>query len=399
MPKGVPRDWPPGPDLLALIADVGSVNKAAARLGIADKTLRSHLVREGLLDDAKRAVARAPTTVGDDDVSREELLEHELRELKRATGRARKDEVRAERVVRAVEEALRGVAPPRRAKPASTPHTPSGAHHRQMVLLSDWHGGEVVDPDVVNGMNEYNWQIMEERVDEVVGALLSHKRNSPTLTGLDVIFAGDMCSGANHEELAVTNEFPLAEQAVKMGALMGQTVERLVPHYANLRVVSVEGNHPRLSRKPASKNPHDNMDWVAAVFARQYLAPHKTVTFTIGRGSVRHTIAGRTYYCFHGDGIRSTMPGVPWGGVLRRVNTIQATQSHRIDGFILGHYHQANVVQGGRILMNGSLKGADEWTLKNFGGGERPAQLLATFDEKRSRMTDVRMITPTAGIP
>lgn len=275
---------------------------------------------------------------------------------------------------------------------------PKGAHHRQLVFLSDFHGGEVVDPEIVNGYS-YDWQTMEARCDELIDALLSHKKNSPDLTGLDVVFGGDMCSGSNHDELAITNEYPLAEQSVRMGALMGQIVERLAPRYPDVKCISVEGNHPRLSKKPAAKNPHDNGDWIAAVFAKQYLAPIDNVTFTVGRAHARHTIAGRTLYIWHGDGVRSSMPGIPEGGIARRVNTIQSTLPYRVDHWLHAHFHTAYVKQGGRLIGNGSLKGPDEWVQKAFGGGEPPTQLLLTFDEKASRLTDVRYITPTAGVP
>lgn len=84
---------------------------------------------------------------------------------------------------------------------------------------------------------------------------------------------------------------------------------------------------------------------------------------------------------------------------MRRVNEIQRMHTVRIDHYVLAHFHDPNVVQGGRIIMNGSLKGPDEWVLKNFGSGTEPTQLLLTFDEKRSRMTDVKYITPQTGVP
>jgi hypothetical protein len=349
--------------------------------------------------DLRGLVRAAFASEVEDVVSRTDILEEENRELRSALGKQRKESVGAERVIQAIEQALTSVEPPKRRVPRPLPAAPKGAHHRQLVCLSDFHGGEVVDPEVVQGLNEYDWQIMEDRCQEVVTSLLSHKLRSPNLTGIDVAFIGDMCSGSNHLELAVSNEFPLAEQGVKMGALMGQIVEQLVPHYENIRVISVEGNHPRLNKAPAAKNPQDNMDWVAASFAKQYLKAYPTVEMTIGRGSMLHQIAGRNVYVFHGDGIRSSMPGVPWGGVMRRVNQLQATMPKHIDHFLLGHFHQANLVSAGRIIGNGSLKGADEWVLKNFGSGDPPAQWLLTFDEKRSRMTDARLITPTAGLP
>src|ERR1039458_7277263 len=199
-----------------------------------------------------------------------------------------------------------------------------------LVALSDFHGGEFVDPLAVNHLNDYSWSIMEERVDELVDGLLSHRDHSPALTGLDIAIVGDMVSGHQHQELAETNEYPLAVQGVKMGHLLGQTIERLEPHYENIKVVSVVGNHPRLKQKPASKRGHDNMDWVSAMIAKQYLEkfPNVSVSAPTG-GAILHTIAGKTFYIWHGDGIRSTMPGVPWGGVIRRVNEIRRAYADR----------------------------------------------------------------------
>lgn len=371
--------------------------RVAQALGVSETSIRRISRRHGI---EFRYATPGPMPVAEtpDEITREELLEAELTELRRQTSKTRKADVHAERITRSVEEALRNVPPPSRAAAASAPKEPKGAHHRQMVLLSDFHGGEVVDPEIVDGY-EYDWRVMERRVDEVIASLLSHKKRSPDLTGLDIVFGGDMCSGSNHDELAVTNQYPLAEQAVRMGALQGQIIERLVPHYPDIKVVSVEGNHPRLSKKPAAKNPHDNGDWIASMFARQYMSGYPTVSYTVGRAHVTHTIAGRRCYIWHGDGVRSSMPGIPEGGIARRVNTLQSTLPYRVDHWIHFHFHTAYVKQGGRIIGNGALKGPDEWVKKAFGGGDPPAQLLLTFDEKAERMTDVRLITPTAGVP
>lgn len=366
-------------------------------VSFSSSTLSNHLGRHPEVRARVKAAFVAPK---DDVVSRADILEEENRELKAVLTRQRRESVAEERVLRAVEAACQGIDPPKRRSPAPTRRDDGRVHHRQLLCLSDFHGGEVVDPAVIQNLNEYSVDIMLARVDELLDSVLSHKRRSPELTGLDVLYVGDMLSGANHQEIEVSNELVLAEQAVQMGTLMGQIVERLVPHYPNIRVFSVEGNHPRLNGKPMqAKNPANNGDWIAAQFCKQYLAPFDTVTMEVGRGSIRFQIAGRNVLALHGDGIRSSMPGVPWGGVMRRVNQLQAIMPEPISHFILGHFHQANLVNAGRVIMNGSLKGCDEWTLKSLGAGDPPAQWLLTFDEKRQRMTDSRLITPTAGVP
>lgn len=380
-------------DVRGLLASGWTNTKIADKFGVSEAAVRRFLKKHGL--QTNRAVASPVEVV---EVSREEQLEQENRELRARLAAERKQSVREERVTQAIEEAVASVRPAR-VKVTKVPK-PAGkqARHRHLLVLSDWHGGERVEREAVNGLNEYSWDIMLDRVNEVIDATLSHKEHSPALTGLDVLFLGDQCSGSNHLELAVSNEFPLAEQGVRVGHVMADCLERLAPHYSTVRVGSVVGNHPRLVQKPAAKNVHDNMDWVAALICKERLRG-SNVSVEVAGNSLVWEIAGQRLYAFHGDGIRSTMAGVPWGGVMRRVNEIRRSHhNERIDGFVLGHYHQANVMVDLGIYMNGSLKGIDEWTLKNFGGGSRPTQLLLEFDERRERLTAAKMITPTAGL-
>lgn len=177
--------------------------------------------------------------------------------------------------------------------------------------------------------------------------------------------------------------------------LLGQWIEALVPHYPKITVYGVAGNHPRTKVKPQAKQVFDNFDWLSYCIAEVYLRDYKSVSFHVPRsGFVVAQVAGLDVLLFHGDGIRSSMPGVPWGGVMRRVNELKRQYAERgvfLDGFALGHFHQANAVSG-NVWMNGSVKGVDEWVLKQFGHGEKPRQLLLTFDKAKSRNTDVSYI-------
>lgn len=382
-------------DVRGLVATHWTNTQIGEKFGVSEAAVRRFL--------KKHKVERSspPLQVNHDVVSREEQLEQENRELRARANAARKQTVREERVTAAIEEALRTVVPARPKLTVSRPKPSKQPRHRHLLVLSDWHGGERVEREQVNGLNAYSWDIMLKRIDEVIDATLSHKEHSPSLTGLDILLVGDMCSGSNHEELAVTNEFPLAEQGVKVGYVMADTIERLAPHYENVRVGSVVGNHPRLVKKPAAKNVHDNMDWVAALICKEKLrATSPNVEVTVGGHALFWDIAGLTYYVSHFDGIRSSMPGIPFGGVARRMNEIRrAHSSRRIDGFIGGHFHQAVALLDMGIFINSSLKGVDEYSLKSFGGGGKPSQTLLEFDEKRARLTAVKMITPTAGLP
>lgn len=371
-------------ELVYKLLDKGaSQRQIAAQLGVARTTLRDWLARQTI---------ERPTV---DDV---DLLKAELKDLKQRVKKTHTEDVQAERVFREIQEAI--TAAPVKYTPLEV-EIGGSRPHAQALLLSDTHAGEIVVPEAVNGLNEYSWDICVERMKNIQKSLLSFQANRPyAIEELHLWVLGDMLSGSNHQELAETNEFPIAEQAFRFGMLLGQWIEELIPFYPVLKVRGIVGNHPRVSQKPANKQVFNNFDWMAYKIAEAYLAKYVesgAVDINFPRAGFHVTeIAGNHVLLMHGDGIRSTMPGVPWGGVTRRVNELKKQyieQGIHIKGVALGHFHQMNVVQGS-IFMNGSVKGLDEYSLKNFGAGEKPAQLLLTYDKQKERLTDASFINP-----
>lgn len=367
----------------------------AKRYGVPRTTLRSFMESNNInppnllpkLDPQPAAKISDPT----DELV---LMKQERDEWRAAYNKRAKTEGLNERIFKQLEEAVE--APRQKFKP--TAKSKPMSEHEHTLILSDFHAGEVVDPAGVSGLNEYNWDIMEQRLEGVYQALLSFQENRPyPIKHLNMWWLGDMCSGSNHRELAETNEMPLAEQGLKVGYLLGELTEKLTEHYDSIHVAGVAGNHPRLNKEPANKQVFNNFDWVAYKTAELYFRNYDQVTTNFpNSGFAIEEVAGKTYLLFHGDGIRSSMPGVPWGGVARRANELTRSYMDRqvkLDGFVIGHFHTPNVIEGGRIIVNGSLKGTDEYVLKNFGANSPPTQLLLTHNRKAKRLTDVSYIT------
>lgn len=380
------------PEIKAAVQGGESQQHLAKRLGVSRPTLQAFVNKHHIEPAKPKPAVLSPL----DPISREERLDAELRELRSHVKKSRKLDVQQDRVMEAIEAAL-SVAPisafALQGKPPAQSKT---AHHRQVVLLSDWHAGEVVTLEQVGGLNEFDWDILEQRVDRTISGLLSFKEVRPALTGLDVWFLGDMVSGNIHEELVATNQFPAAEQSVKAGQLMARTITELAPHYPDIHVCAIPGNHARTKKDHASKNVFDSWDWTAYKLAEAMTAPLPNVKWEIpDAGTIVRQIAGLNVLLWHGDGVRSSMPGVPWGGVMRRVNELikQYGDIGTLLNYVaLGHFHQACLVP--KVWMNGSLIGTNEHGYKNYGGGEVPKQLLLTFDETKHRLTDVSYITP-----
>lgn len=327
--------------------------------------------------------------------SREELLEAELKELRAHHRTHRSVDVQAERLLQEVREQVTPAAVQYEA-PEHAEGT--GRTHMQVLLLSDLHVGEVVLPEAVNGLNEYNWEVFTQRMHSVRESLISFQNARPyPIDELVIACLGDNVSNNHHDELAVTNEFPITEQCYRGGLFLGQWIESLVQDYPRIRVLGVGGNHGRTKKAPASKQVFDSFDWLGYQYIAQHLRNYSSVECSFPRaGMLVAEVAGRNMLVWHGDGVRSTMPGVPWGGVVRRVNELKKQYGEsgvQLDYVSFGHFHQPNVIQG-NLFGNGSLMGLNEYGLKNFGGGSSPCQLLLTFCRDTKRLTDVSFITP-----
>ncbi len=317
--------------------------------------------------------------------SNEAILKQENAELRNALERARANQTRDERAYRLLEESVEAKVP--RYSPAELGKLPGHRDHEFVLLWSDLHAAEQVFADQTHGLNEYDWEIMLGRHDKLRKSVLSFLANRPyRVPRLRILGLGDMVSGDIHDELRVTNEKILMETALQLGLDMAEWVESFIPSFEEIVIDGIVGNHGRTSIKPAAKNQHSNFDWMVYHIMKLRLAQNPSITVNVPKSPFELVnVMGRQLYIFHGDGVRSTMAGVPWGGVIRRTNEITKTMEPafgHIDHFILGHYHEPNIAFNKRVIINGSVKGPDEYSLKYLGGGSDAAQLLLVFNEK-----------------
>jgi len=387
-------DYPPDDELTELCAALG-YTEVARRLEIPPGTLQGHLRKQGI-PSAKQKQATKDLGELPPEPTDAELLQQRVKELEKQLRKDRKQHVYDERVTRAVEDAIQ------RAEPKYSPQVipkskKKGTQHEFVLDWSDLHAGETVSLEETGGMNEYNWEIMLRRLDRVREALFSYQDNRPYPVKKLYVFAlGDMLSGNIHAELEATNEIPLAEATVQLGIDGAEWLESLTERFEQIEFHGVVGNHPRAHKKPWAKQGYDNADWTAYHIMSQALRKNNRISFEIPKANQHRVMVSERWpnLIWHGDGVRSSMPGVPWGGIMRRVASLrnqyqQAGQP--VEFFHCGHFHTANAVEQARIIVNGSIKGLDEYSLKAFGGGQPPVQVLSTFHPTRG-LTDVSFL-------
>lgn len=386
--------WPAAREVADKTIELGSVALAAKHYGVSDHSMRRFLRDNGLKDEVYASFRRIEANAIEGP-SEEDLLKERNRELERALRKREAEEVAEERLVRRLEAVIPGSKakyrpPPKRQR--------SPGPHEFVLLFSDTHAGEVVSPRETMGVNEYDWPIMLDRMRRLQEKVLSYQQHRPyPIERLHVLFLGDMLSGSIHEELAQTNELGDAEATVQFGQDAAAWLEGFAPYFREIRVAGVVGNHPRRAKKQPAKGVANNDDWIAYRIIELLLRDNPQFSFEFPQaGYAAVEIAGRRLLMMHGDGIRSSMPGVPWGGVMRRVTTLQAQFQQAgmpIDYVTLGHFHTSNAVEGVgvKVFLNGSVKGVDEYSLRAFGSGHGPRQLLLTFHRDHG-VTDVSFL-------
>lgn len=260
-----------------------------------------------------------------------------------------------------------------------------------LLLLSDLHYGEVVQPEAVFHSNTYNPDICRARLEHVVRTatmLLKQHLAHPSYPGIVVALAGDMISGSIHEELADTDACPPLVQAREVAVLLADAIAFLAQEFSEVWVYGVPGNHGRTTRRPRTKSyAHYSLDWVAYQFLADWLSGSRWrervhCSFPAAR-DLTFTVEGRTFRLTHGDQFRGgdSLIG-PLGPVLRGDARKRVTDSlmpgrpEQYDTLLVGHWHQLWLSH--RVIVNGSLKGYDEYALQIGAPWEAPAQALVT---------------------
>ena len=174
-----------------------------------------------------------------------------------------------------------------------------------------------------------------------------------------------MVSGDIHEELKITNEFPLPVQTEKAGNLLGEVLLILASQFKKVYVWEVSAdNHGRLNKKPQYKQRAlNNMSYLVHAIANAKVAHCKNVIIKATDGiKLVADVMGSKFLIEHGNDTKCYM-GIPYYGIerstgreaRRRMNT-DKTFNYRS----IGHWHVPAVI-GNQIFVNGCLTGTTEF--------------------------------------
>src|SRR6266404_4575950 len=206
------------------------------------------------------------------------------------------------------------------------------------VKFSDWHVGEYVRAEETEGFGGYNWEKAQQRAHTIADKLIESvrtNRNSFNIEELVISAEGDFVSGDIHDELKVTNEFPLPVQAAKAGALLREVIYKLSGHFKRVRVLEIGAdNHGRMTKKPQAKQKSlNNANFMVYAVANAFLenVTKKNVEIIQPEG-IKEVIrvAGWDFLVEHGDETKAWM-GIPFYG-LERTRAREAVKRMNSEG-------------------------------------------------------------------
>lgn len=198
-----------------------------------------------------------------------------------------------------------------------------------------------------------------------------------------------MISGAIHEELEQTNDGTVAEQMLNLFENLQASIQVLAEEFGRVHVPCVTGNHGRMNRKwQAKQRAHLSYEWLMYQFLERAFADDPRVSFQIPEGpDADYELLGTRYRLTHGDtfkggdGIIGPIGPVTRGALKR--GRMATAMGSPFDMLLLGHWH--TLTWGANFIINGSLKGFDEYAMTLSITPEPAAQALWLTTENHGR--------------
>ncbi len=269
--------------------------------------------------------------------------------------------------------------------------TPSGHSATPLLLITDTHFGEVVQPDEILGLNAYNAEIAEQRLqrafENAVRVSKHYFGGKLKYDGIVLAFGGDIFTGEIHDELTETNDLTPIEAFDHYIDPMVAGIKLLRQEFGKVHVAGVDGNHDRRQKKKkAKRSVRSSWSWLFyRVLAREF-SRFSTVTWQIpdSRDTVVPVYDTR-FLLHHGDqfrggsGISGALSPLMIGDARKRKKHDAAVrytgrEDLHFDIQLMGHFHHRIALPG--VVVGGCLKGYDEYSMVQNYPYEPPSQEL-----------------------
>ncbi len=269
----------------------------------------------------------------------------------------------------------------------------SGKSRRYAVaLFSDAHIEETVNSNSVLGLNEYNINIAEKRIQKYFVNLVNCI-NADNVSELIFASLGDTISGYIHEELAECNGLSPLEATYKAQSLIASGLEYICKNtkLASIKFIGIVGNHSRTTKKIHHANGFKlSYEWLMYKnIEDRCKSLNLPIEFAIPESEVAvvNTPDNKKFIFAHGFQIKGSGTGTVCGiyPALNRLS-MKWRQVFGQDRVFIGHFHQW--VSISNAVVNGSIIGYNTFALSNGMAFEEPCQYYGVFDNEMGEVLE-----------
>lgn len=285
-----------------------------------------------------------------------------------------------------LEEIRKGVASTYKIEPREGSGTSEAT---PIIIASDWHSEEIVKPAQVNGLNEFNLDIFDQRATRFWQSSLrlirllnqDVKINTVVLALLGDFITNDIHDAENSESNAL---LPI-DAIINVQAKIIAGIEFLLNNSKyNFVLPCKVGNHSRTTKttRYASEAGH-SLETLMYVHLIAHFRGEPRVKFVIEDSYLTYmNIYSMTVRFHHGHELKYA--GGVGGLFIPAFKAISEWDKGRqADLDIFGHFHQSK--DGGKFVCNGALIGYNAYAIRNKFSFEPPKQQLLLLDKKRGR--------------
>jgi hypothetical protein len=299
----------------------------------------------------------------DENESRILQLEEALRESQRELREAHRGYVQAADLRDLLKDAIRALPAPR-ATYVYAPRSKGTMATTAVLCLGDLHYDLVVPSEEVQGYNEYNSEIADERMAELATRFLSwvetHRHAYP-ITDVVILGLGDFVDGNIHIEQLMYSESSPPKAAIRAGYAIGRLLATLSPHFTSVRFEGTTAdNHGRLTKKTMAQG-RGQWNWTSVVYEVAELVTRNCPNVVLrvhNSVKVDVSIGGYTILMEHGNDVRG-WNGIPYYGIDRMMSKEARRRAVAgkppVDLHVLGHWHTYHVQD--QLIMNSALCG------------------------------------------
>lgn len=263
------------------------------------------------------------------------------------------------------------------------------------LFLADAHSEEVVRPEEIEGLAEYNWDIFEARMRLVADKtveLVNIMRQASEIRRLWIVKLGDWFLGEIHpDDTAWGSSMPLPVALPKAARVDADLTRRLAAHFDEVVSVGMVGNHGRNTRKKTYKMTADrNWDYALYMISREFTAEIENVRWIIPQ-SVIHVESVMGWRCafLHGD-VCNVTHRTPYFGIedsIKREHDSRRRTDRDFDYAFMGHWHHEATLRG-EIIMCPALIGRNQFGQYKMHAPSKAQQRLSFFTGKYGKTWD-----------